>query len=99
MNRSRNGSHEFCGSISSVVQYAATRISTHERAEPRCGVPALCDIWINLNRNRREIISSSAIVGSPGFNTGAVRTLLMLFVVEMNHAMNDFATTHPGDPI
>jgi len=37
-------------------------MSTHDMAEPRCGVPAACDISMSLRRKRRAIKSRSALM-------------------------------------
>src|SRR5438067_10309429 len=52
MNRSRSGASASLTSILSACQYAATRMSTHERHDARCGVRARCDsstIWPRIS--------------------------------------------------
>jgi len=70
MKRSRFGSRGLAGSIRSAPQYAATRISTHESADPRCGALATLDISTTRPRIRRARAfrsSRSAVGTNPGF--------------------------------
>src|SRR5258708_35626549 len=44
MNRSRSASVGLPGSMRNTLKYAATRMSTQDRHEPRCGVLVLCEV-------------------------------------------------------
>src|SRR5947207_1932326 len=44
MKRSRSASVGLPGSMRNALKYAATRMSTQDRQDPRCGVLVLCEV-------------------------------------------------------
>src|SRR5882672_6455266 len=75
-------------------------MSTQDMEEPRCGVPAWCDISTNLPRMRREIRSSSLIERScSGVATAVLMQASLIGVIEMDNRVNRFARPHFRDGI
>ena len=44
-----------------LEKYNATKISTHDKQEPKCGVPVLCEFKIILDRAIEAIFCNSIV--------------------------------------
>src|SRR3954471_3383228 len=87
MKRSRSGLAGAVGSMWRTLKYAATRISTHDRHEPRCGVFVRCEFSMMRARISRASFSrrgTSIFIRASGISSlvhVALRLLLELLQV------------------